>query len=103
LIRPAGSGKAGHEAPVVARIEEAREGAPLPLPVIRTRTLTSRATIPNGHTLLLIEAAPNVLVREEAAPPRGVGAGQPASARRLLLLLTPTVVGPDGMSLGAPR
>jgi beta-lactamase regulating signal transducer with metallopeptidase domain len=103
LIRPAGSGKAGHEAPVVARIEEAREGAPLPLPVIRTRTLTSRATIPNGHTLLLIEAAPNVMVREEAAPPRGVGAGQPGSARRLLLLLTPTVVGPDGVSLGAPR
>jgi general secretion pathway protein D len=78
----------------------ATEGAPLPLPVFRERRLTTRVTLPQGQTLLLMEGSPAAGTTGNGPTP----AETLPAGRRFLVLMTPTLVTETGrpIALQAP-
>jgi beta-lactamase regulating signal transducer with metallopeptidase domain len=66
------------------------------LPVLQERRQIARVTIPRGQTLLLVAApwpTPHAVEEVGTTP---ASAGQPPPVRRLLVLVTPTLVHADG-------
>ncbi len=74
---------------------------PMPLPIIRTRSMQATADVYNGQALVI--ANPQVTVSSKQLTGESVTNAVPEdAAKRLLVFITPTIIDPAGNPIHTP-